>query len=41
MIWTNAEDVVMIHSRIIQATGGMNGIRDKDCQTSRIDIIFF
>ena len=30
MIWVNVEDVVMIHSRIIEATGGLDGIRDKD-----------
>ena len=30
MIWVSVEDVVMIHSRIIEATGGLDGIRDKD-----------
>lgn len=29
MIWVTADDVVMIHSRIIQATGGINGLRDQ------------
>lgn len=28
MIWINAEDVIAIHSRIIEITGGMDGVRD-------------
>ena len=29
MIWVSADDVIMIHSRIIQATGGIDGLRDR------------
>lgn len=29
MIWIEAEDVILIHSRIIQATGGIDGLRDR------------
>ena len=29
MIWIEAEDVILIHSRIIQATGGIGGLRDR------------
>lgn len=29
MIWITLEDIIMIHSRIIQSTGGLDGIRDK------------
>ena len=28
MIWITADDVIMVHSRIIQATGGIDGLRD-------------
>ena len=28
MIWISTEDVIAIHSRVIQITGGMEGIRD-------------
>lgn len=28
MIWVTAEDVIAIHSHIIQTTGGLDGIRD-------------
>lgn len=28
MIWINTEDVIAIHSRVIQITGGLDGIRD-------------
>lgn len=27
MIWVTAEDVVAIHSRIIQVSGGIDGLR--------------
>ena len=30
MIWINANDVLLIHSRLIQVTGGIDGIRDHD-----------
>lgn len=29
MIWITIEDIIIIHSRIIQTTGGLDGIRDK------------
>ena len=29
MIWITADDVITIHSRIIQATGGIDGLRDR------------
>lgn len=29
MIWIEVEDVILIHSRIIQATGGIDGLRDR------------
>ena len=29
MIWMNAEDVLAIHSRVIQKSGGMDGLRDR------------
>lgn len=29
MIWITLENIIMIHSRIIQTTGGLDGIRDK------------
>ena len=28
MIWISAEDVILIHSRIIQGSGGSDGLRD-------------
>ena len=28
MIWVEAEDVILIHRRIIQTTGGIDGLRD-------------
>ena len=29
MIWVEAEDVILIHRRIIQTTGGIDGLRDR------------
>lgn len=29
MIWVEVEDVILIHSRIIQSTGGLDGLRDR------------
>lgn len=29
MIWVTADDVIVIHSRIIQVTGGIDGLRDR------------
>ena len=28
MIWISAEDVILIHSRVIQGSGGSDGLRD-------------
>lgn len=28
MIWVSAEDVILIHSRVIQGSGGLDGLRD-------------
>ena len=28
MIWISAEDVILIHSRVIQGNGGLGGLRD-------------
>lgn len=30
MIWITAEDVILIHSRIIRCSGGIDGLRDRD-----------
>lgn len=29
MIWVSAEDVISIHARVIQRSGGMDGLRDR------------
>lgn len=29
MIWVRAENVIVIHARIIQSTGGLDGLRDR------------
>lgn len=29
MIWVSADDVILIHSRIIKMTGGIDGLRDR------------
>ena len=29
MIWVTADDVILIHSRVISATGGIDGLRDR------------
>lgn len=29
MIWITADDVIMIHSRIIRSSGGIDGLRDQ------------
>ena len=28
MIWISAEDIILIHSRVIQGSGGLDGLRD-------------
>ena len=30
MIWVTVEDVIAVHSRIIKASGGLDGIRDRN-----------
>ena len=30
MIWITVEDVIQIHGRVIQGSGGMDGLRDRD-----------
>lgn len=30
MIWISAEDILLIHSRVIQGSGGLDGLRDRD-----------
>ena len=30
MIWITAEDVIALHGRVIQISGGMDGLRDRD-----------
>ncbi len=36
MIWTTSENVIIIHSRIIERTGGIDGIRDKNALDSAV-----
>ena len=36
MIWVKTEDVIRLHSQIIQATGGIDGIRDQGIMESAI-----
>ena len=30
MIWISAEAVILIHSRVIEGSGGLDGLRDRD-----------
>lgn len=30
MIWISAEDILLIHSRVIEGSGGLDGLRDRD-----------
>lgn len=30
MIWISAEGVILIHSRVIEGSGGLDGLRDRD-----------
>ena len=30
MIWISAEDVILIHSRVTEGSGGLDGLRDRD-----------
>lgn len=36
MIWVTAEDVIAIHSRVIQKSGGIDGLRDRSVLESAI-----
>lgn len=36
MIWITAEDVIAIHSRVIEKIGGLDGLRDRDILESAI-----
>lgn len=36
MIWIAAEDVIAIHSRVIEKSGGLDGLRDRDILDSAI-----
>ena len=29
MIWISVEDVILIHSRVIEGSGGLDGLRDR------------
>lgn len=30
MIWISAEDILLIHSRVIEGSGGLDGLRDRN-----------
>ena len=36
MIWITVEDVIRLHSQVIQATGGLDGIRDRSVLESAV-----
>lgn len=36
MIWIEVEDIILIHSKIIQKSGGIDGIRDRGCLESAV-----
>lgn len=36
MIWITADDVIAIHSRVIEKSGGLDGLRDRDILESAI-----
>lgn len=36
MIWITVEDVIRLHSQVIQATGGLDGIRDLNVLESAV-----
>lgn len=36
MIWITAEDVIAIHSHVIQKSGGIDGLRDRSILESAI-----
>lgn len=36
MIWIEVEDVILIHSKVIQKSGGIDAIRDRGCLESAV-----
>lgn len=38
MVWITAEDVAVIHSLVVEKSGGMDGIRDKDALESALSV---
>lgn len=36
MIWITAEDIIALHSRVIEKSGGLDGLRDRDILESAI-----
>lgn len=36
MIWIDVEDIILIHSKIIQKSGGIDGPRDRSCLESAV-----
>ena len=36
MIWITADDVIALHSRVIEKSGGLDGLRDRDILESAI-----
>lgn len=36
MIWISAEDVIRLHSQVIQSTGGLDGIHDRSVLESAL-----
>ena len=36
MIWIDVEDIILIHSKIIQKSGGIAGLRDRSCLESAV-----
>jgi len=36
MIWTNAEQVILLHAKIISASGGLDGLRDANALEAAI-----
>lgn len=36
MIWVTAEDIIRLHSQVIESTGGLDGIRDRSALESAV-----
>ena len=41
MIWIDVEDVILIHTRIIQVTGGIDGLRDRASLEAALNHAFY